>query len=451
MLENYTSGQTMFELMQKLFPICRSITGNGVRKTLKILSEHIPLEIHEIKTGTKIFDWNVPMEWNIKDAYIKSNKGEKIIDFKISNLHVLGYSIPIKKNLKLNKLKQHLYTIPEQPDVIPYKTSYYNKQWGFCLSHKQFLKLNDESYEVCIDSELKNGNLTYGEYFIKGKSTKEILFSSYVCHPSICNDALSGVVMNVLLAKTLLKHQNELNYSYRFLFIPETVGAITWLSINEEKTKNISHGLVLTCVGDNGNFTYKKTRDGDSEIDKAVLKILKKSEQKFHVKDFFPTGSDERQFCSPGFNLPVGSLMRTMYGEFKEYHTSADNLSFVNIESLQGSFDKFIEIIKELENNFGNFQETKTLSYEKTSSNDIKFLNLNPKCEPQLGKRGLYHKIGGPKSGVKPDIKGILWLLNLSDGNHTLSEISKRSKISEDELIKYADILIEKRLLKKIV
>ena len=451
MLENYNSGQTMFELMQKLFPICRSITGNGVRKTLKILSEHIPLEIHEIKTGTKIFDWNVPMEWNIKDAYIKSNKGEKIIDFKNSNLHVLGYSIPIKKNLKLNELKKHLYTIPEQPDDIPYKTSYYNKQWGFCLSHKQFLKLNDESYEVCIDSELKNGNLTYGEYFIKGKSTKEILFSSYVCHPSICNDALSGVVMNVLLAKTLLKHQNELNYSYRFLFVPETVGAITWLSINEEKTKNISHGLVLTCVGDNGNFTYKKTRDGDSEIDKAVLKILKKSEQKFHVKDFFPTGSDERQFCSPGFNLPVGSLMRTMYGEFKEYHTSADNLSFVNIESLQGSFDKFVEIIKELENNFGNFQETKTLSYEKTSSNDIKFLNLNPKCEPQLGKRGLYHKIGGPKSGVKPDIKGILWLLNLSDGNHTLSEISKRSKISEDELIKYADILIEQRLLKKIV
>jgi aminopeptidase-like protein len=451
LLENYDAGKTMFELMEKLFPICRSITGNGVRETLKILSGYISLETHEVKTGTKVFDWNVPMEWNIKDAYIKSNKGEKIIDFKNSNLHVLGYSIPINESVKLDELKKHMYTIPEQPDIIPYKTSYYNKNWGFCLTHKQFSELNDESYDVCIDSELKDGSLTYGEYFIKGKSTKEILFSSYVCHPSICNDALSGVVMNILLAKTLLKHQNELNYSYRFLFVPETVGAITWLSINEEKTKNISHGLVLTCVGDNGNFTYKKTRDGDSEIDKTVLKILKKSEQKFHVKDFFPTGSDERQFCSPGFNLPVGSLMRTMYGEFKEYHTSSDNLSFVNIESLQGSFDKFVEIIKELENNFGNFQETKTLSYEKTSSNDIKFLNLNPKCELQLGKRGLYHKIGGPKSGVKPNIKGMLWLLNLSDGNHTLSQISKRSKISEDELIKYADILIEQRLLKKIV
>ena len=277
MLENYDAGKTMFELMEKLFPICRSITGNGVRETLKILSGYISLETHEVKTGTKVFDWNVPMEWNIKDAYIKSNKGEKIIDFKNSNLHVLGYSIPINESVKLDELKKHMYTIPEQPDIIPYKTSYYNKNWGFCLTHKQFSELNDESYDVCIDSELKDGSLTYGEYFIKGKSTKEILFSSYVCHPSICNDALSGVVMNILLAKTLLKHQNELNYSYRFLFVPETVGAITWLSINEEKTKNISHGLVLTCVGDNGNFTYKKTRDGDSEIDKTVLKILKKS------------------------------------------------------------------------------------------------------------------------------------------------------------------------------
>ena len=440
----------MFELMEKLFPICRSITGNGVRETLKILSEYISLETHEVKTGTKVFDWDVPMEWNIKDAYIKSNKGEKIIDFKNSNLHVLGYSTPINESVKLDELKKHMYTIPEQPDIIPYKTSYYNKQWGFCLTHKQFSELNDESYDVCIDSELKDGSLTYGEYFIQGKSKKEILFSSYVCHPSICNDALSGVVMNILLAKTLLKYQSELNYSYRFLFIPETIGSITWLSLNEEKLKNISHGLVLTCVGDKGNFTYKKSRDGDLEIDNVVLDVLKNSEQKFIVKDFFPTGSDERQFCSPGFNLPIGSLMRTMYGEFKEYHTSADNLSLVSNDSLQGSFDKFVEVIRKLENNFENSKKDKVTKTEKITSNDLKFLNLNPKCEPQLGKRGLYHIIGGPKSGVTPDIYGILWLLNLSDGNYTLSEISKRSKIPQDELMKYAEILIEQNLLKKI-
>ena len=440
----------MFKLMEKLFPICRSITGNGVRETLKILSEYILLETYEVKTGTKVFDWDVPMEWNIKDAYVKSNKGEKIIDFKNSNLHVLSYSTPINESVKLDELKKHMHTIPEQPDVIPYKTSYYNKQWGFCLTHKQFSELNDESYDVCIDSELKDGSLTYGEYFIQGKSKKEILFSSYVCHPSICNDALSGVVMNVLLAKTLLKHQSELNYSYRFLFIPETIGAITWLSLNEEKLKNISHGLVLTCVGDKGNFTYKKSRDGDLEIDNVVLDVLKNSEQKFIVKDFFPTGSDERQFCSPGFNLPIGSLMRTMYNEFKEYHTSADNLSFVSNDSLQGSFDKFVEVIRKLENNFENSKKDKVTKIEKITSNDLKFLNLNPKCEPQLGKRGLYHIIGSGKSGVRPDILGILWLLNLSDGKHTLSEISKRSKIPQDELMKYAEILIEQNLLKKI-
>ena len=240
-----------------------------------------------------------------------------------------------------------------------------------------------------------------------------------------------------------------MNYSYRFLFIPETIGAITWLSLNEEKLKNISHGLVLTCVGDKGNFTYKKSRDGDLEIDNVVLDVLKNSEQKFIVKDFFPTGSDERQFCSPGFNLPIGSLMRTMYNEFKEYHTSADNLSFVCNDSLQGSFDKFVEVIRKLENNFENSKKDKVTKIEKITSNDLKFLNLNPKCEPQLGKRGLYHIIGSGKSGVRPDILGILWLLNLSDGKHTLSEISKRSKIPQDELMKYAEILIEQNLLKK--
>ena len=440
----------MFELMTRLFPICRSITGNGVRETLKIISEHIQLEIHEVETGKKVFDWIIPMEWNINDAYIKNEKGEKIIDFKKSNLHILNYSIPIKKKIKIDELKKHLHTIPKQPNDIPYKTSYYNEQWGFCLSHNQFSKLNDEYYEVFIDSELKNGSLTYGEYFIEGKSKKEILLTCYVCHPSLCNDNLSGVVISTALAEILTKNKGELNYSYRFLFIPETIGAITWLSINEQNLEKIKHGLVLTCLGDEGNFTYKRTRDGDNEIDNIIEKKLNDSNQKFTIKNFFPTGSDERQFCSPEFNLPIGSLTRSMYGEFKEYHTSADNLSFVSSDGLKKSFETLVEIILELENNFDKFKNKKNRENRENNNNQIIYLNLNPKCEPQLGKRGLYHSIGGPKDGISSNIEGFLWLLNFSDGNYTLTEIAEKSQISENKLIKYAEILIKKKLLKKI-
>jgi aminopeptidase-like protein len=450
LLEKKDYGNNMFDLMTRLFPICRSITGNGVRETLKIISEHIQLEVHEVKSGKKVFDWIVPMEWNINDAYVKNEKGEKIINFKKSNLHILNYSIPINKKIKLDELKKHLHTIPEQPDDIPYKTSYYNKQWGFCLSHNEFSKLNDEYYEVFIDSELKNGSLTYGEYFIEGKSKKEILFTCYVCHPSLCNDNLSGVVISTALAEILTKNKKEMNYSYRFLFIPETIGAITWLSINEKNIEKIEHGLVLTCLGDKGNFTYKKTRDGNNIIDNIIQKKLIKSNQKHTVKNFFPTGSDERQFCSPGFNLPIGSLTRSMYGEFKEYHTSADNLSFVSKDGLKGSFETLVEIIIELENNFKEFKNKENNKIKKNNNNEIIYLNLNPKCEPQLGKRGLYHTIGGPKDGISPNIEAFLWLLNFSDGDYTLAEISKKCQIPENELIKYAEILIENKLLKKI-
>ena len=397
----------MYKLLTELYPICRSITGNGVRKTLKIIRNYIPIERHEVPSGTKVFDWIIPKEWNIEDAYIKTDKGQKIVDFKKSNLHVLNYSTPIKSKLPLSELKQHLYTLPDQPEAIPYRTSYYNENWGFCLSHNQFLTLEDGKYEIVIDSSLKDGNLTYGEFFLQGKKNEEILLTCYTCHPSLCNDNLSGIVLLTFLAQYLSKL--KLDYSYRFLFIPETIGAITWLKLNEEKISKIKHGLVITCVGDSGKFTYKKSRLGNTEIDQTAINILKESGESFQIKDFFPVGSDERQFCSPGFNLPIGSLTRTIYNKYSEYHTSGDNLDFVQPKYLQDTFEKYVMIITKLEECFGknqlivNEEDTDIVSSkndyqdDKNEENKLVFKNLYPKCEPNLGKRGLYDMIGGEK------------------------------------------------------
>ena len=450
----------MFLLMKKLYPICRSITGDGVRKTLKIIEKEIPLKIHEVPTGEKVFDWKIPKEWNINDAYIINPNGEKILDFKKLNLHVLNYSTPINKKISLSELKKHIHTIPEKPNVIPYVTSYYSENWGFCMSHYQLLGLKEGEYHVVIDSKLENGSLTYGEYLIPGKSQDEILFSCYVCHPSMCNDNLSGVVLLTMLAKYLQTFKN--NYSIRFLFIPETIGAIAWLKINEINISKIKHGLIATCLGDSGSLTYKKTRDSNNEIDKAVVNVLKKSGKKFRILDFFPWGSDERQFCSPGFNLPVGSIFRSIYGsnEFPEYHTSEDNLNFMNIKSLAESFEAYLLVLFELENNFHlhleNDKSNKNKNLEKQNVNEKsyseKYLNLNPKCEPQLGKRGIYHQIGGQESTMKQRrIEfAIFWILNLSDGNNSIQDISKRSGIPLSDLQSSIKILINSKLLKKI-
>ncbi|KAB8333297.1 DUF4910 domain-containing protein [Scytonema tolypothrichoides VB-61278] len=419
-------GKELYQLICKLYPICRSITGNGVRETLKILKQHIPLEIHEVPTGTQVFDWTVPKEWNIKDAYIKKSTGEKIVDFANSNLHVVSYSLPIHKKLSLTELKAHLFTIPEDPDWIPYRTSYYKEAWGFCLSHKQYLELQDEEYEVYIDSSLEPGYLTYGEYLIPGERTDEVLISCHVCHPSLCNDNLSGIAIAVFLAKHI--SQIAPYYSYRFLFIPGTIGSISWLALNEEKVVNIKHGLVLTCLGDSGNLTYKKSRRGNAEIDDIVTYVLKKSAKDYKIIDFFPYGYDERQYCSPGFNLAVGCLMRSPHESFPEYHTSADNLNFVQPQYLADSFSKCMSALYILDNN-------------------KIYLNQNPKCEPQLGKRGLYKAVGGQKdSGLNK--MAILWVLNLSDGHHTLLDIAQRSGISFDEIKYAADRLLEHDLLK---
>lgn len=413
-------GQEIYSLIVRLFPICRSITGNGIRQTLKIIKEHIPLEIHEVPSGTQVFDWTVPKEWNISDAYVKNSKGEKVIDFHKSNLHVLNYSIQVHKTISLKELKEHLFTLPEHPDWIPYKTSYYKENWGFCLSHNQFLSLENTDYEVLIDSRLADGYLTYGEFFIPGESNEEILISVHVCHPSLANDNLSGVCTSVFLAKHL--DGSKPRYSYRFLFIPGTIGAVTWLCLNEASVNRIKHGLVLTGVGDSGRLTYKKSRRGDTEIDRAVIHLLKHSGNDYRIIDFDPYGYDERQYCSPGFNLPVGRLSRTPYGEYPEYHTSEDNLDFVQPEFLRDSFNKVLAIINLLENN---------RTYQST----------NPKCEPQLGKRNLYGSIGKKELSM-------LWVLNLSDGYHTLLDISERSGLKFELIDAASKILKEKGLLK---
>ncbi|WP_414622981.1 DUF4910 domain-containing protein [Calothrix sp. CCY 0018] len=419
------TGEKLYQLISELYPICRSITGNGFRKTLNIIQKHIPLETHEIPTGTQVFDWTVPKEWNINDAYIKNSQGEKIVDFANSNLHAINYSIPVDKKVSLAELKEHLFTIPEYPGWIPYRTSYYQEMWGFCLSHNQYLQLQDEEYEVYIDSSLEPGYLSYGEYFIPGKTTDEVLISCHACHPSLCNDNLSGISIAVFLAKHL--SQFTPHYSYRFIFIPGTIGSITWLAINEKNVSAIKHGLVLTCLGDSGNFTYKKSRRGDAEIDNIVSYVLSNSNQQDKVIDFFPYGYDERQYCSPGFNLPVGCLMRSPHNSFPEYHTSADDLNFVQPQYLGESFTKCISIVSILENNQA-------------------YYNKNPKCEPQLGKRGLY-EADTDSQNRRLNRMAILWVLNLSDGDYTLLDIAKKSGIAFDEIKQAADVLLRYDLL----
>jgi aminopeptidase-like protein len=422
------SGQKMYELIGRLYPICRSITGNGVRQTLKILQEYIPLTIHEVPSHTSVFDWTIPKEWNVRDAYIKDVKGERIVDFQKCNLHVVSYSVPIKKKVSLDELRAHTFTLPDRPDWIPYRTSYYNEDWGFCLSHRQLQELSEDEYEVFIDATLEDGELTYGEYYLSGKTDTEVLISTHICHPSLANDNLSGVVLTTFLAKTLSSLPRR--YSYRFLFTPGTIGSITWLSRNEARVYKIKHGLILACVGDSGKITYKKSRRGNAEVDRAVIQVLKDCGDPYDLVSFSPYGYDERQFCSPGFNLPVGCFMRTPHGQFPEYHTSGDSLELVKPEYLNDSFIKCLSILCLLEDN-------------RT------YLNQNPKCEPQLGKRGLYGTIGGDAEQKISEL-AMLWVLNLSDGNYGLLDIAEKSKLKFNIIKNAADALVKHDLLAEI-
>ncbi len=399
-------GNKMYRLAERLYPICRSITGNGVRETLAILKEIIPLELTEVPSGTKVLDWEIPDEWNIKDAWIKDMAGDKIINFRDLNLHVLNYSTPVDQIIDLERLKKHVYTLPEYPQWVPYRTSYHNRQWGFCMSHNQMENLKDDNYHIKIDSEIRPGALTYGEFFIQGKTKEEVLISCHICHPSLCNDNLSGIIIATFIAGFLQTLKTR--FSYRFLFIPGTIGSIAWLSRNENKLQNIKYGLVLTLLGDTSPFHYKKSRRGNAEIDK-IMEFLLRNESNSQIREFSPYGYDERQFCSPGFNLPVGRFSRKPHGEFPEYHTSADNLDFVNPVNIGESFKFLLRVITLIENN-------------------IKYINLNPKGEPQLGKRGLYRQIGG-ESRQKDYEMALLWILSFSDGDNSLLDIAIRSGI----------------------
>jgi aminopeptidase-like protein len=424
-IDSLEEGKEAYSVIEALYPICRSITGNGVRQSLRILQGTVPIGLHEVPTGTQVFDWTVPKEWNIRDAYIKNAAGERVVDFRRNNLHVLNYSVPVRRKMPLTELKPHLFVLPETPDWIPYRTSYYRETWGFCLSQKQLEGMREEEYEVLIDSTLEAGHLTYGEYRIPGATDEEVLISCHACHPSLCNDNLSGMATAARLAWLL--RGVSLRYSYRFIWIPGTIGSITWLAGNEPILPRIKHGLVLSCIGDSGQFTYKRSRRGDAEIDRAVEQVLRHSGHHFELLDFTPYGYDERQYCSPGINLPVGCFMRTPNGRYIQYHTSADDLHFVSPSALGESLRQLLGIIQVLEGNG-------------------RYLNLSPKCEPQLGRRGLYRQMGGIKDAAAAEM-AILWVLNLSDGAHDLLDIAVRSDIPFAQISRAADSLKEAELL----
>jgi aminopeptidase-like protein len=418
-------GAAMYDLIAALYPICRSITGEGFRRTLRGIEQHVPLDIREVATGTPVFDWTVPLEWNIRDAYIATLDGIRVVDFQKNNLHVMSYSVPVTARMRLEDLQKHLYTLPDRPAWIPYRTSYYKENWGFCLSHDDLKRLADAEYEVRIDSSLEPGHLTYGECLLPGQSNEEILISVHACHPSLCNDNLSGISVAAFIGKILRNMPRK--FSYRLLFVPGTIGSITWLAINRDRIDHIRHGLVLTGVGDSGPITYKRSRRGNAEIDRAMAHVLQHLQETYKIIDFYPYGYDERQYCSPGFNLPIGCLMRTPHGEYPEYHTSADNLEFVRADALVNALAICLKTFFVLEN-------------ERTP------INTNPYCEPQLGKRGLYRAVAGQKEGASREM-ALLWVLNLADGHHSLLDIADRAQMPFESIHAAASALSDHGLL----
>ncbi|MFD4250722.1 DUF4910 domain-containing protein [Amycolatopsis thermoflava] len=406
-------GAWMHALVERLYPLCRSITGDGVRATLDIIGEHIALDRHEVPTGTQVFDWTVPQEWNIRDAWIADADGKRVVDFAESNLHVVGYSVPVSATMSLAGLRPHLHTLPDRPSWVPYRTSYYSPAWGFCLAQETLDALPEGDYEVRIDSTLADGHLSYGEHVVPGQVADEVIVSCHICHPSLANDNLAGVAVAIALAKALVNPW----YTYRFLFMPGTIGAITWLARND--VDRVKHGVVLACAGDRGDLTYKRSRRGDAEIDRVLAHVLR--DRPHRILDFSPYGYDERQFCSPGFNLGVGSLTRTPYAGYPEYHTSADNPDFVSPAAMEDTLAVLREAFAVLDRN-------------------RRYTNLSPYGEPQLGKRGLYDSLGG-RSDAKQAQMAMLWVLNLSDGDHDLLDITRRSGLEFDAVAAAADAL----------
>jgi aminopeptidase-like protein len=423
------AGARLFRLATELFPLGRSLTGDGVRQTLAVLARRIPLQAHEVPSGTRVFDWTVPDEWTVREAWLAAPDGRRVVDVRRSNLHLLQYSVPVRTRLSLAELQPHLHSLPEYPERVPYRTSYYTPAWGFCLAHRDREALREGQYEVCIDTTLAAGALTYGECFLPGESDDEVLISTHVCHPSLANDNLSGIVVATGLAEVLAARR-ERRYGYRFLFVPGTIGSITWLARNETRVGRIRHGLVLAGVGDPGPFTYKRSRRGAAEIDRVAAHVLAHGGWPHTLHDFSPYGYDERQYCSPGFDLPVGCLMRTPHGQYPEHHTSADDLAFVRPERLGESLEVALGIVDTLE------------------ANRV-YVSQNPKCEPQLGRRGLYRSMGGVDSGA--DEMALLWLLNLADGRQSLLDVAERSGLALAALERAARALGEHGLVKEAV
>ena len=394
-------------LVTELFPINRSLTGAGVRETLGLIARHIGLTINEVPSGTAVLDWTVPMEWNIRGGSISTLSGRRLVDFADHNLHVMGYSKPVQKVLSRAELAQHVHTLPDQPDLIPYRTGYFADDWGFCLPHKLWQSMTDDQYRVEIDSELTSGSMTFGELFLPGETDQEVLITCHICHPSLANDNLSGMAVATALAMRQASQKRRLGY--RFLFLPATIGAITWLDRNQSVLERIHHGLVLTCLGDTSGFHYKESRSG-ATIDRAVAHVLRHSGHQYEVMPFNPYGYDERQFCSPGFDLPVGCLMRGVHGTFPEYHTSADNPEFVRPECLDQSYALLEQVLDLLDRN-------------RT------FERVDGRGEPQLGRRGLYRAIAGQREAGGATQMDLLWFLNLADGKHSLLDMAIRADV----------------------
>ena len=422
-------AEALHALVRRLFPICRSITGDGVRQTLAIVSEYLPdLQVHEVPSGTPALDWTVPREWNVRDAWVKNQHGERIIDFRAHNLHLVSYSVPVHGWFTRAELDEHLHSLPAQPDLIPYRTAYYADAWGFCLPHSQRLALPEGPYEVCVDSTLAPGRLTYGELLLPGEQAEEVLISCHICHPSLANDNLAGLAVATYLAQYLARAPRR--YSYRFVFVPGTIGALTWLSRNAEAAGRVRHGLVLALLGEPGPFTYKRSRRGTAVVDRVAAWVLSQTSGPHAVREFSPYGYDERQYCSPGFDLPVGSLSRTPFGEFPEYHTSADNLEFVRPAALLASLRLVQDLLAVLDAN-------------------RRYRNLSPYGEPQLGRRGLYNNVGGGPEGAAWRL-ALLWVLNLSDGQHSLLDIAERAGLPFAQVQQAATALAATDLLEAL-
>ena len=427
MVDDSNIGHKMYQLLAKTFPICRSITGDGVRETLRIISDIIPLEIHEVPTGTKVLDWSIPKEWNIRDAFIADANGNKIVDFKNNNLHVVGYSVPVDKWINLSELQEHLYSLPEQQNAIPYVTSYYKERWGFCISHDERLKLKDGKYHVFIDSTLEDGSLTYGEYIIKGETEQDVFLSTYICHPSMANNELSGPVVTAFIGKWLASQHRR--YTYRIVFIPETIGSITYLSRHlEELKKNVLVGFNISCIGDDRAYSYVASRYEKSLADKVASNVLSFKHPDYIKYSFLYRGSDERQYCSPGVDLPLVTLSRSKYDTYPEYHTSLDNLDFVTAEGLFGGYELIKDCINVIENN--------------------RTFRVTCYGEPQLGKRGLYPNLSTKKSVVS--VETMMDFIAYADGANDLIEISNIINKPVREIVPIVEKLFEAGLIEEI-